>query len=131
MAPCRWVVEPVVGSKTDQTNRRGWPVRIEGQPAPQRVALEMSEGVGAAAGSSSPLAKVPAPACALASPTHPLSSTSWSSLATRHFLFPASLGPSSSRTPSPTQSVGKTSIITRFVYDKFDCSYQARICSAA
>jgi GTPase SAR1 family protein len=27
--------------------------------------------------------------------------------------------------------VGKTSIITRFVYDKFDCSYQARICSAA
>jgi GTPase SAR1 family protein len=28
------------------------------------------------------------------------------------------------------QSVGKTSIITRFVYDKFDAQYQARACES-
>ena len=27
------------------------------------------------------------------------------------------------------QSVGKTSIITRFMYDKFDTTYQVRFCS--
>ena len=37
------------------------------------------------------------------------------------------LGSAPARTPLPLQSVGKTSIITRFVYDKFDAQYQARV----
>ena len=31
------------------------------------------------------------------------------------------------RLPRAPQSVGKTSIITRFVYDKFDAQYQVRV----
>jgi len=40
--------------------------------------------------------------------------------------FRPSLASEAQVSRATAQSVGKTSIITRFVYDKFDCSYQAR-----